>query len=60
MMIDDIKRRVWNIVAGKEDEKPEQEEEQDDKKVVVIERGVATRNQTSEPLGSLLTLARKK
>ena len=37
-MIDDIKRRVWSIVTGKE-EKTEKEEEKDDKKVVIIERG---------------------
>ena len=38
-MIDDIKRRVWSIVTGKEEEKPKQEEENEDKKVIVIERG---------------------
>ena len=38
-MIDDIKRRVCDIVTGRKDEKPKQEEENEDKKVVVIERG---------------------
>ena len=48
-MIDDIKRRVWNIVTGKE--KPKQEEENEDKKVIVIERGPS-----SEPEPDIRTI----